>query len=164
MANFIISFLESIAPITAALVFILLFGRFVDNYIQKINKLSVSEDDEELMDKMNKVLFVPSEERSPNKYLGIGERILFFIAFNTSQPLLIGSWLAFKLASKWQTWSAVIKLPEDLQLAEPHKELEIRNRYGTNLLQRWLIGTMANIIVGYLAFAVANALGGIINA
>ena len=83
--------IKMITPIFITFIFILVFGKFVDIYIQKINRLSSSNEDEELMKKMNKVLFVPAIEREPNAYLGVGERILFFISFNSAQPVLIGS-------------------------------------------------------------------------
>jgi len=168
---------QTILPIILALVFIFLIGKIIDCYIKKIRELLYNGEkgaDDKQIERLKKALVVPDKELIPNQYLGFGERVLFFIAFSSSQYLLIvGVWLSFKLASKWQTWSSVIKMPEDLNLTgnnnkdqdqkkgqkqeqDPLKEFEIRNRFGTNLLQRWLIGTLANLLLGYLASVVAN--------
>lgn len=166
--------IDAILPITIAIIFIYLIGKIIDEYFKKIPLLPRKDSDGRLYEKMKEALDVPAEKQNFKKYLGFGERVLFFIAFNSAQYLIIGFWLSFKLASKWQTWSSVIKMPEDFNPKEGSKEdlnskeasgkewvnpfevLNIRNRFGTNLLNRWLIRTLANLLIGYGAFVVAD--------
>ena len=97
----------------------------------------------------NKAFGIREDKRKFNIYIGLFESILFFISFYTNQPQLIGSWLAFKLASKWQTWNAIMKIPEKLE-GYPYQVEYIgaKNEIAWFTLQRWLVGTLANIVAG----------------
>ena len=47
-------------------------------------------------------------ERIPGgKRIGRLERAFFFVAFSIGAPELVAVWLAFKVASKWETWSNI---------------------------------------------------------
>lgn len=95
----------------------------------------------------------------PNRWLGRLEAILFFISFWLGAYVLAGGWLAFKVASKWETWQSIMKVPEHLPSIDELDFFAARNQWGSNLLQRWLIGTLANILVGMAAVGVAKGLG-----
>ena len=78
------------------------------------------------------------------------EAILFFISFSIGKPDLIGWWLAFKVASKWETWALILKVPEGIDGVDPIEYVGAKNRVASNLLQRWLIGTIGNIFAGLI--------------
>lgn len=48
-------------------------------------------------------------------YLGYLERLLFFGAFWKGEPIVIGAWLAFKVASKWNAWTNIVSVPKSMQ-------------------------------------------------
>jgi hypothetical protein len=67
--------------------------------------------------------------------------------------LVIGGWLAFKVASKWETWANVIKVPEILNDTLNDREakldyLRARRDWSNLLYERFLIGTLLNILLG----------------
>lgn len=94
------------------------------------------------------------QQRNPYGYvLGICEAIIFMATF--AFGIAIGAaWLAFKVASKWQSWSILAKAkdPEVEKLATVE---EISRQY-----HNFLVGTAANIIVGLAAWAAGKALDG----
>ena len=95
-----------------------------------------------------KAFEIPEDRRKPNKYLGFFEATLFFISFYVNQYELIGGWLTFKLASKWQTWNAIMKIPERIEGVDIIAYIGAKNHIAWFTLQRWLLGTLANIIAG----------------
>lgn len=105
--------------------------------------------------------------RYSNVILGQLEVMLFYAAFmggNESGFLVSGGWLAFKVASKWVTWSTVVKTPQRLLLKDSDdnkiiiKELRLRNIWGSRLLYSFLIGTLCNILLGILGVLIAKGL------
>lgn len=76
--------------------------------------------------------------------LGLFERIFFFGSIWVDAPLLAGAWLAFKVASKWAVWQHIIKLPAEV--GDSVQEFPIRNAWGTDVLSRFFVGTLANLI------------------
>ena len=80
-------------------------------------------------------------------WIGTLERFFFFIAVILLSPELIFGWLAFKVASKWEVWSNIVKVP-------PEKNMRLtvtgRRAWGDGVLQRFLIGTLGNILSGFL--------------
>ena len=57
-------------------------------------------------------------------------------------------WLAFKVASKWQVWSTVVKVPDSIKGVGEPELLTARRKWGANLLMRFWIGTLGNLLVG----------------
>lgn len=82
--------------------------------------------------------------------LGNLERILFFGAFWIGEHEIIAGWLAFKVASKWNVWSNIISVPNQLENIDPISYLNARRRWGSQLLITFLVGTAANIIISYV--------------
>ncbi len=124
-------------------------------------------DDEEklqIQDKL-KAAFEPLADPSKkpktythNRWLGFMEATLAFVAFHTAAYELIAGWLAFKLTSKWQTSSTIIKYPPEIEGLHPLTTLRARNLEGANTLQRWLIGTLGNILAGMIGLYIAKEL------
>ncbi|MEW6076711.1 MAG: hypothetical protein AB1724_02745 [Thermodesulfobacteriota bacterium] len=89
--------------------------------------------------------------------IGFFERILFLIAFwlhlkSQSQAIsIIAVWLAFKIASKWEVWKNIIKLPENLESTSSLLLFDARNQIGHSLFNRFLLGTLLNLLIGATA-------------
>ncbi|HZE90972.1 MAG TPA: hypothetical protein VE029_04560 [Rhizobacter sp.] len=88
--------------------------------------------------------------------LGWLERFMFFGALSADASLLIGAWLAFKVASKWQAWSGVIAVPSTIEGLDPIDYLIARRSWGSHLLMTFLVGTAYNVLVALLAIAVGR--------
>jgi hypothetical protein len=88
--------------------------------------------------------------------LGWLERFMFFGALWAEAPILIGAWLAFKVASKWQAWSNVISVPNSIEGLDPIDFLIARRSWGSHLLMTFLVGTAYNILVALLGAAVGR--------
>jgi hypothetical protein len=90
------------------------------------------------------------------KILGRLERLAFFGAFWIDAPIVIGAWLGFKVASKWNVWSNVISVPKTISGAEDVDYLIARRRWGSQVLMTFLIGTLSNVIIGFLGVLVGR--------
>jgi hypothetical protein len=92
------------------------------------------------------------------RYVGYLECVLFYSAFWLGQGgLVIGGWLAFKAATKWAAWQHVIRLDAIPGIFHnPIHELQYRNRFGTRLASKLLIGTLYNILSGISGYVVAK--------
>ena len=89
------------------------------------------------------------------RWIGHLERFLFFVSLIAGAPELVVAWLAFKVASKWEAWSNIYKIPEEIPGATKFESLLARTRWGSRTFQRSLVGTAANIaaaFIGLLAF------------
>ena len=93
-------------------------------------------------------------------FIGWIERLMFFAAFLVDgTPLVIGAWLAFKVASKWNAWTNITAVPKEVKgMAE--LDLAIgRRRWASRVLTTFLVGTAYNICTGMLGAAVARNFG-----
>jgi hypothetical protein len=91
--------------------------------------------------------------------LGTLERMLFLATLWFKAYMLIGVWLAFKLGTKWQAWQQIIKPPEEIDGRINKLDLlRARRNRGTWYAQRFLIGTIANIICAIAGFAAGKLL------
>ena len=88
---------------------------------------------------------------SGGAWLGTLERALGATAiWMNSTELLIG-WFAFKVASKWQVWSNVVQIPNEIGEIDNLTFLRARRLWGANLFLRFLLGTLANVLLGICA-------------
>ena len=101
------------------------------------------------------------------KILGYMEMLLYYIAFChdfKSGSYIVGGWLAFKVASKWQSWNTVVKTPtefvsdEENDIKNKIEELRTRNIWGTRLLSSFLVGTLCNILLAIFGAFIAKNL------
>lgn len=93
--------------------------------------------------------------RRGGRAIGHLERFLFFAFVVSGTPELIVAWLAFKVASKWEAWSNVYKIPENFPDATKYESLLARTRWGSRTFQRSIIGTAANLGAAILGLLVA---------
>jgi hypothetical protein len=91
--------------------------------------------------------------------IGTAERLLILVASWMQSPTLIGAWLAFKLASKWETWKNVVQVPDALDGVNSTDWLIARNDLGSWLLNRFWLGTLYSVLAGLAAAYVGMRLG-----
>lgn len=86
--------------------------------------------------------------------IGLLETLLCYLAValadDQSAFVAIAGWLTFKVASKWEVQSNVIKVPEILAVngVDPLEWLRTRREWGWTLYERFLVGTLLNVLVG----------------
>jgi len=88
--------------------------------------------------------------------LGYIERTLFFIGVWSHAELLIGGWLAFKVASKWQVWEHIAVVQPGTFTDDKLDDLRVRHYWGTALSQRFLLGTGANVLAALAGWGVSS--------
>jgi hypothetical protein len=93
---------------------------------------------------------------SPGFILGFLERILFFIALWSYSWQVIGGWLAFKLASKWETYKSIMFFPPKLEGSNDLDYLLARRLLGSQRLMTYLIGTIANVLFAISGVAIGR--------
>jgi energy-converting hydrogenase Eha subunit A len=85
------------------------------------------------------------------KWLASLERLVALASAWTGHYELVAGWLAFKVASKWEVWTNVLKVPESLPDIAPLQYLRVRRVWGSMMLMRFLVGTLSNVLLGVLA-------------
>ena len=105
----------------------------------------------------NKSFHIDKKLREPIKWLGRLEVILFFISICIGKPEFIGIWLAFKVASKWEAWQNITKVPQEItrdnNKIDDLEYLGARNRIASVTVQKFLIGTGGNILSAFIGIA-----------
>ncbi|HXG49913.1 MAG TPA: hypothetical protein VNN77_00720 [candidate division Zixibacteria bacterium] len=92
------------------------------------------------------------EQKGGGAYLGLLERVLFFIAFWLGQHLLAVGWLGFKVAARWATWAVLIRPPDAGQIDAFRDSVDLSAR----LLGRFLNGTLYNILCAAVGFVIGK--------
>ncbi len=70
--------------------------------------------------------------------------------------VIIGGWFAFKVASKWEVWSNVIKMPASLRGSTDLDLLRARRKLGYVMYDRFLVGTLLNVLLGAIVAAIVR--------
>ena len=84
---------------------------------------------------------------------------LAFVAFQENAASIIGGWLAFKVASKWESWQNVVRVPDSLDgVGNQLDFLRARRQWGSVLYTRFLIGTLLNVFMGVIGGALVSLL------
>lgn len=81
--------------------------------------------------------------------LGQLERLLAFAAFwqGGQSSIIIAGWLAFKVASGWNNWSYIVRLPEKLEGVKDLDYLRARSQLGSWIFHRFLRRRCADIVL-----------------
>ncbi|MHC8327267.1 hypothetical protein [Pseudomonas sp. LB1P83] len=142
--------ISTLAPILAGLVVTILLGLTVKPLLTHATKsMSLPPPSGALDTEWLKVI----SGNEGGSVLGALERFLFFSAFLANADVVVASWLAFKVASKWNAWTNIVAVPKDIQDVDPIGFLIARRSWATHLLTTFLVGTLANIIAGLLGAA-----------
>ena len=83
---------------------------------------------------------------------------LSLIVFDQNAAVIIGGYFAFKVASKWQSWHDIIQFPPKLEHVPDIDYFIARRRFGSILFVRFLLGTLTNVLIGFLAAAAIRAI------
>src|SRR5713226_7808202 len=146
------SILQASVGVSFALVIALLLGLFVGPLLGKVEKLIEVPELEASKEVWGFLMF----RGDSGLILGAIEQAVFVVALWTDGWPLLASWLAFKVASKWQSWTHVAQIPappsaNDAAASDRHAMLRhklVARRYTT-----FIVGTGANILLA--AFGVA---------
>lgn len=124
-------------------------------YLQNRAKVDFEREKNEYPTLKDRWSYWVSEVKSskPNVWLGLFEITLFYICLLVNKPEGIGGWLVFKVAAKWESWTNIIKFPEEIKEANDFEYLKLRNELATNVLQRFVIGTIMNILIAFVGMA-----------
>lgn len=95
------------------------------------------------------------------RWLGGLERTLFFVSFYLAAPEMIAGWLLFKVASKWESWQNIIRVPSSIEDIDTLEFLRYRQRWGVTIMQSFLVGTLANILAGLAGNLIARRVIGL---
>ena len=96
---------------------------------------------------------------SGGKWVGIMERALdsySAILGEEKSYIIIAGWLAFKVASKWQHVAAYSSRAGIHGRLFTEEWLQVRWAWGSHQLTRFLVGTGANILMGFLGVGVGK--------
>jgi len=89
------------------------------------------------------------------RWIGALERAFLFLAILASVPTLLIAWLAFKVATKWEVWTNLYRVPDKLPRLNQMDFFLARTRLGARVFQRFMVGTLFNLgsaLVAYLLF------------
>lgn len=91
------------------------------------------------------------------KYIGIFERILYYIAFVIlweNATTVIAAIVGFKVAAKWETWKNIVQVPRGKSEGFPDdiSSFLFRRRWGESVLIRFVVGTFSNILYAVIGF------------
>jgi hypothetical protein len=89
------------------------------------------------------------------EWIGPFECVIFFAALVIQRWEIAGAWMAFKVASKWESWKNVVAVPEYLPRADPLDYLLARKRYGTLGYVTFLVGTALNAVLASVGAFIA---------
>jgi len=90
------------------------------------------------------------------RWIGRLELVIFFISFWLRSYEIAGAWLLFKVGSKWEVWTNLVRIPSELPRAEPLSYLRARYQWSSRVFERFLIGTASNLLVAALGVAAAR--------
>lgn len=139
-----------------AIILAYLVGEFMAYIVRKYEKFSAPKGVKQR--EWKRVFKSPEGSLPLNSIIGYVETMSYFLVFSLGNPELIGGWLAFKVASKWQVWSNIIRLPEKIAETKALSYIEAKNKIASHTLQRWFLGNILNILAG--AFAAMSAVSG----
>lgn len=93
--------------------------------------------------------------RGTGSWVGLTDRLIFFVTLWAGAPIIVAAWLTFKVATKWESWSNVAQVPDDLKGAkDPIAYLTARTRWSSRTMQRFLVGTGLNLVAAFLALGI----------
>lgn len=148
--------MEIAAQVLIGLVVTYLLGLSVGCMVKSVERgLSASLQNEDVKDKWESLITDPSTDHS-GELLGKLERLLFFIGFWFQAYEVVGGWLAFKVAAKWEAWSSVIAIPTEIDNVTNLDYAIARRRWGSQRLMSFLVGTLANVLVAFIGVIVGK--------
>lgn len=139
-------------------IILVLLGGIVVSWVFSASRLKLETTPEGIPAELWEALRTSGAE-TQGKWLGVLERLISAVAGWTQSFELVAGWLAFKVASKWEVWSNVLRLPDTFPGVEPLPYLKARRLWSSNLLMRFLIGSISNVLLGLAAAYLGKELG-----
>jgi len=100
---------------------------------------------------------ITTTDPGPGQWLGVLERILFFVTISFGAWEVVAGWLIFKVGSKWEVWNNIVKVPPSFSASgNVLSHLRARHAWGTRVLQSFLVGTLASVLAGLVAAVAAK--------
>jgi len=99
-----------------------------------------------------------AKEMRVGSWIGFFERFLALASFWIPAYSIIAAWFAFKLAAKWESWKNIAQFPKELNKVKVD-ELDFfraRSAVSSYFLTRFLIGTIANVLIGLVAWYIGT--------
>jgi hypothetical protein len=134
--------------VTISALIVIILGLFVGHLIRMLTENSTPRPPASIPTELWREII----GRGPSaRHLGLLERFFYLAAFWLEAPILIAGWLAFKVASGWHAWSLILQLPKELEGVDQLDYLRARSQLSSWIFHRFLIGTLANILISLIA-------------
>lgn len=134
--------LEIVAAIVITVILGLGVGNLIESVIPRPNRPKPIK--EEVWKAMDKRVYT-------GKWIGFFERLVSLMSFWIPAYAIIGGWLAFKVAAKWEVWKNIIRVPDSLEGIPQLAWYQARVAYGSWLHSRFLLGTLLNVLIGAIS-------------
>ena len=133
-----------------SIVVLILFGLPIRAILDSIaHNIKIEEPEGVNKEQWEKLINIPGKHGA--WWLGISERLVFFLSLWVGAPTLVAAWLAFKVASKWESWSNLTRVPDKLEEAKlPIEYFTARTRWSSRTMQRFLVGTALNLLSAFI--------------
>jgi hypothetical protein len=156
MGSYILQLLIDLGVYVAGYVFTSILGGRLVKLLDKISSDIDNNPPTHIEPNQWKEILSPGNKRA-GLWLGRFERLFFLIMFISEAYILAGFWLAFKVASKWETWQNIVQVPDDEVQGFNLGVLDRRN-WGDRVLQRFLLGTLGNLLAGFFGYMLVEIL------
>jgi hypothetical protein len=83
-------------------------------------------------------------------WIGAFERVVLFGALAAGSWEAVGVWFGFKVASKWEAWSHMGFVPEEIKDVDPLRFATARRVWAAQGYATFVVGTAANLILAWL--------------
>ena len=154
-----------IGPILGLLFCVFVLNKIVKRLVGKKTKekiiLTGNFQNTTIENRWKKVIEFDPEEIS--EILGRLECAFFYLSIFFGEYILVGGWLALKVAAKWQVWQQIIQVPNKIDKNTDVLEyLKARYVWGTRMLYSFLIGTLANILAAFAGIFISKIITSLI--
>jgi len=151
------SILQISVGVSVGLLIALLLGLFVGPLVGKVEKLIEIPEPQ-----ASKEVWAFLMVRGSTGYiLGAVEQAIFFVALWADGWPLLASWLAFKVASKSQSWAHVSQFPAPPPISEvaaTNHYAMLRHKWVARRYAAFVVGTGANILLAAFGVAIGRAI------
>jgi len=145
--------IKQLIAVIVGLIITIILSRFITPILMNLSVRDVNKEPPPGIEKelWNSVI---EPTKSGGEILGTLETIFFFLSLWIAHPELIAGWLVFKVGSKWEVWSNLVKVPEKMDMTDEINYLRARHDWGTAVLTRFLVGTISNILLAMIGTAI----------
>jgi undecaprenyl pyrophosphate phosphatase UppP len=136
--------------IIVAVLLTVFFGLFVRRFVERVTRDIELPPPKKVKPEDWEKVYKPGKDQLATKWMGVLECFVFLAGFWLEKPVIIAGWLAFKVATKWEVWKNIIQVPVTFGKDEL-SYLQSRSALGSWVFIRFLIGTLANLLIALVA-------------